>query len=102
MARTFKTGLGVYGDRVIADADFSTAGYVKQSGNVGAHPAPYEATVETFNQALVSGVTSVFQPNNSQARYTGGSTTQPVNNFMQAQALLARQRISMRIGLNRT
>jgi Gp5 N-terminal OB domain len=49
---------------------------------------------------VVSGVTSAFQPNNSQARYTGGSTTQPVNNFMQAQAMLARQSALMRAGLS--
>ena len=77
MARTFKTGLGVYGDRVIVDADFSTAGYVKQSGNVGAHPSPYQATVETFDQALVSGVTSVTIDGHPGAQFASGHASQP-------------------------
>jgi hypothetical protein len=51
---------------------------------------------------LASTIASAFQPNVAQARYTGSSVTQPVNNLMQAQALLARQAQSMRTGLNRT
>lgn len=77
MSRTFKTGLGIYGDRVIVDADFSTPGYVKQSGNVGAHPVPYEETVETFNQALVSGVTSVTIDGHPGAQFASGHASQP-------------------------
>ena len=49
---------------------------------------------------VVSGVSSAFEPNNSQAKYTGGNTTEPVNNFMQGQATLARQSALMRAGLN--
>jgi len=51
---------------------------------------------------LASTIASAFQPNVAQATYTGSSVTQPVNNLMQAQALLARQAQSMRTGLNRT
>jgi uncharacterized membrane protein required for colicin V production len=40
-----------------------------------------------------------FQPNIAQAKYTGGSTAQPMNNFMSQQALLASQRQRMRVGL---
>jgi hypothetical protein len=51
---------------------------------------------------VISGFNSIFQPSNSQAKYTGGTTTQSVNNFMQSQGILARQSALMRAGLNRT
>ena len=84
MARTFKTGLGIYGTRVIADCDFSTPGFVKQSGNVGAHPSPYESTVETFNQALVSGVTSVTLDGHPGAQLASGHAIQPTLDSLNA------------------
>jgi hypothetical protein len=48
---------------------------------------------------VVSGFNSAFQPNNSQARYTGSSSTQSVNNSMQSQGILARQSALIRAGL---
>ena len=73
MARTFKSsGLGIYGERVIMDADFTTPGRVKQSGNVGAHDAPYQATVETFDVVFPSGVTSETMGGHPGARFASG------------------------------
>jgi len=51
---------------------------------------------------VISGFNTIFQPSNGQAKYTGGATTQSVNNFMQSQGILARQSALMRAGLNRT
>lgn len=48
---------------------------------------------------VVSGVQTVFQTNIQSASFTASSTSQPVNNFVRSQALLARQRQSMRVGL---
>ena len=60
------------------------------------------SVVAALIPTLASTIASAFQPNVAQATYTGSSVTQPVNNLMQAQALLARQAQSMRTGLNRT
>jgi hypothetical protein len=51
---------------------------------------------------VISGLNTLFQSGNSQAKYTGDTTTESVNNFMQSQGLLARQSALMRAGLNRT
>jgi hypothetical protein len=64
--------------------------------------AQMAGVVAALIPTLASTIASAFQPNVAQARYTGSSVTQPVNNLMQAQALLARQAQSMRTGLNRT
>jgi hypothetical protein len=48
---------------------------------------------------VIAGINLAFQPNINQAAYTAGSTSRPVNNYMRSQALLARQRERMRVGL---
>lgn len=48
---------------------------------------------------VVSGVQTVFQTNIQTASFTSESTSQPVNDFVRSQALLARQRQNMRVGL---
>lgn len=87
---------------VSSSLNFTQAFGLSKVLGAGAGGAQIAGVVAALIPTVVSGVNSVFQPNNSQARYTGSSTTRPVNNFMQAQALLARQRQNMRAGLNRT
>jgi hypothetical protein len=48
---------------------------------------------------VVSSFNTAFQPNNTQARYTGSSSSQAVNNSMQSQGILARQSALIRAGL---
>jgi hypothetical protein len=64
--------------------------------------AQMAGVVAALIPTVVSTINSAFQPTVAEARYTGSSATQSVNNLMQAQALLARQAQSMRAGLNRT
>jgi len=64
--------------------------------------AQMAGVVAALIPTIVSGVRSVFQTNISQASYTSQSATRSMNNFMQAQGVLARQTSLMRAGLNRT
>ena len=48
---------------------------------------------------VIGVVRLAYQPNIAQAQYTGQSTARPMNNFVAQQAILARQRERMRVGL---
>ena len=68
----------------------------------GASAAQMAGVAAALIPTVVSTINSAFQPNVSQARYTGSNATQSVNNLMRSQSVLARQSQSMRAGLNRT
>lgn len=60
------------------------------------------ATVASLIPTVVSGVQSVFQPNVSKAKYTAESSSQAMNEYLETQAIAARQSSQMRVGLGST
>jgi len=87
---------------VSGSLNFTQAFGMSKVLGAGAGGAQMAGVVAALIPTVVSGIRSVFQTNISQATYTSSSTTQPVNNFMRSQGVLARQRQNMRTGLNVT
>jgi len=89
----------VLASAVSSSVNFSQGFALSRVLGAGFGTAQTIGVVAALIPTVVSGVRYVFQPNINQAKYTSGSTSQPVNNFMRSQAILARQRQSMRVGL---
>jgi hypothetical protein len=87
---------------VSGSLNFTQAFGMSKVLGAGASGAQMAGVVAALIPTVVSGVRSVFQTNISQASYTSQSATRSMNNFMQAQGVLARQTSLMRAGLNRT
>lgn len=89
----------VLANAVSGTVNFSQGFALSRVLGAGFGTAQTVGVVAALIPTVVSGVSSVFQPSISRATYTAASTSQPVNNFMRSQAILARQRQSMRVGL---
>jgi hypothetical protein len=87
---------------VSGSLNFTQAFGIAKVLGAGAGGAQIAGVVAALIPTVVSGVRSVFQTNITQASYTSESATRSMNNFMQAQAVLARQTSLMRAGLNVT
>ena len=87
---------------VSGSINFTQAFGLSKVLGAGASAAQMAGVAAALIPTVVSTINSAFQPNVSQARYTGSNATQSVNNLMRSQSVLARQSQSMRAGLNRT